>query len=150
MKGILKYIAIFSTSLLILFALLCLTIKIPKEAINDNIEKSLDFYKKNAGLTRMQPKRESTFIHYYADSVVLNIIYCADSTHPIRSAMQNEFYQKVKMDVNYDFIELVERKMEPNAQYMRYWHGSMIIIRPLLTIFNMQGIYTLNKIALWT
>ena len=150
MKNLFKYLAVFSIVLFILFTILCLITKIPKEAISDNMSKSVEFYKKNKGVENTKFKRESLLIHYYADSVLLNLIYCADSDSPIESAMRNEFYQKIKMDVNYDFIELVEHKLEPNTQYMRYWHGSMVIIRPLLTILDIQGIYNLNKIALWS
>ena len=34
---------------------------------------------KNSGFKRVQPGREYTYLHLYADSVILNIINCIDT-----------------------------------------------------------------------
>ena len=63
--------------------------------------------------------------------------------------MWARYYETVKVDVNNDFIKVVEKDKEPNQQYIRYWHGSMVILRPLLVFFNFEQILLINKITMW-
>lgn len=72
-----------------------------------------------------------------------------DSNHAVKSVAMDNFYKRLNMDQNYDFMDVVKRDLEPNEQYLRYWHGSMIILRPLLTVLNAEQIYLLNKIVMW-
>lgn len=148
-KNILKYIIIYLITVSMLFSLLSLSSKIPKSSIQKNIEESVTFFKANAGIEEKLKRREYTSIHYYADSVLLNIIYCIDSQKPIESIMWSKYYKEVNADINNDFIKAVEEDKEPNDQYLRYWHGSMLILRPLLTILNVEQIYLVNKIVMY-
>ena len=144
MKKILNYAIIFITTLLILFSALAVSSKIPKAAIEENIKESVEFYRKRAGIYRIKNKHIYSYIHYYADTRKLNIIYCLDSNKPIESMLWSNYYQVTKKDVNKDFIDLVKESKEPNTQYLRYWNGCMLFLRPLLVIFNMEQIYLLN------
>lgn len=148
-KIILKYILIFIIVLLIAFGLLVATAKIPKQAIMENMQESVSFFKENAGMDEIQKRREYTGLHYYADSILMNIIYCIDSEKPVESVMWARYYETVKADINNDFIKVVEKDKEPNQQYIRYWHGSMAILRPLLVFFNFEQILLINKIMMW-
>lgn len=148
-KIILKYILIFITILLIAFGLLGATAKIPKQAIMEKMQESVSFFKESAGMDEIQKRREYTGLHYYADSILMNIIYCIDSEKPVESVMWARYYETVKADVNNDFIKVVEKDKEPNQQYIRYWHGSMVILRPLLVFFNFEQILLINKITMW-
>lgn len=149
LKNILKYIIIYIITVSILFGILTLSSNIPKNLIQKNIEESVTFFKENAGVEEKLKRREYTTVHYYADSILLNIIYCIDSQKPIESTMWAKYYKEVNADINNDFVEVVEENKEPNEQYLRYWHGSMLILRPLLTILNIEQIYLLNKIVMY-
>ena len=144
-KDIMKYIIIFIGIVVILFSGLVLTSNIPKEKIVQNIQESVEFFKYKQGIHFQHFTRKDSIIHYYADSMLLNIIYCIDSEKPIESTLWANYYQVEYIDRNDDFIEVVQQQKEPNTQYLRYWHGSMMIIRPLLLIFNIEQIYTLNR-----
>ena len=148
MKKIIKYIIIFILMVLILFFALVASSMIPRSAIEENLKESAEFYKQKAGIHRMKNKSIYSYIHYFADTRKLNIIYCLDSSKPIESTLWARYYQVIKMDTNKDFIDVVENKREPNTQYLRYWNGCMLFLRPLLTIFNMEQIYLINKILL--
>ena len=148
-KPILKYILIFIISLSVLFSSLILTAKIPKKLIEKNLQESVEFFKQNSGIEELLKRRDYTFLHYYADSIILNIIYCIDSNKPIQSTMWANYYEEFKADINNDFITVVQEQKEPNEQYLRYWHGSMTILRPLLMVLNIEQIYLLNKIAIY-
>lgn len=145
---ILKYIFIFIITLCLLFCSLVLTAKIPKQAIKEKIEESAEYFNKNTGIKRIYNGREYTYLALYSDSILLNILYCIDSDHPIHSVLWDNFYENVQLNVNYDFVDLVQQNKEANQQYLRYWHGSMVILRPLFTILNIEQIYILNTVLL--
>ncbi|MGN1301939.1 MAG: hypothetical protein ACI4U9_05425 [Clostridia bacterium] len=147
-KLIIKYIMIFSVVLAILFSCLALTSCIPKSCIEENLKESVELFKQNGGVEQLVKRREYTYLHYYADSILLNIIYCMDTNKSIESTMWAKYYETIYADINNDFIEVVEQQKEPTQQYLRYWHGSMAIIRPLLTFLNIEQIYRLNGILL--
>ncbi len=146
--SIFKYIGIFVLLVSIALALLVITAKIPKERISKNMKESVQFYKDNQGISGKHG-REHTYIHYYADSILLNIIYNIDTTKPLESVLWSKYYETIKLDINKDFIETVEQSKEANQQYLRYWHGSMTILRPLFVMFNVNQIYLINKILLF-
>lgn len=148
MKKILEYLLVFIMTLIILFFGLALTAKIPKTKIEENLKKSASYLEKNSGFKRVQPGREYTYLHLYADSVILNIINCIDTNKPIESIMWANYYETIKMDINNDFIEVVQENKEPNQQYIRYWHGSMLILRPLLVFLSLEQIYKVNYISI--
>ena len=148
MKKILGYIAVFICIAMILFLALVISSKIPHSAVEPNIKGSVEFYKKKAGIYKIKVGHRYSYIHYFADMRKLNIIYCLDSDNAINSTMWARYYQIIKADTNKDFIDLVEKSKKPNNQYLRYWNGCMLFLRPLLTIFNMEQIYLINKIIL--
>ena len=143
-----NYTLIFAITVLVLFSALAISCTIPRSAIEENLKESLQFYKDRAGIYKIKNKRFYSYIHYYADSRKLDIIYCLDSDSPIESMLWSKYYQVTYMDSNRDFIDTVENSREPNTQYLRYWNGCMLILRPLLVFFNMEQIYMLNEILL--
>ena len=112
------------------------------------MNESIKFYMGTPGIDRIENKRTYSYIHYFADTRKLNIIYNIDSENVLESTLLAEYYRKEGEDSNRDFIDLVKDSLEPNAQYLRYWNGSMLFLRPLLTLLNMEQIYLLNKILL--
>lgn len=161
MKEIIKYIIIFFVTLIILFGLLVITAKIPRELISDNIKESTSEFPTSSEIDKVVIKRDYTYRHIYADAILLNIIYCIDTSKPVQAVMEAKYYSELKEIVNnfdqkeevsksisYDFNELIDGKHEGNQQYIRYWHGSMSIIRPLLVFLNLKQIYILNFIII--
>lgn len=161
MKELIKYIVIFFITLIILFGLLVITAKIPREFISNNIKESTSEFHTSSEIDKVVIKREYTYRHIYADAMLLNIIYCIDSSKPVQSVMEAKYYSELKEKINskyenevvnksisYDFNELVDGEHEGNQQYIRYWHGSMSIIRPLLVFLNLKQIYILNFIII--
>lgn len=150
LKNIFKYMLIYIITVGILFSLLSLSSTIPRSAIQEKMEESVEFFKRNSGVDEILKRREYTTLHYYADSVLLDIIYCINSQEPVKSTMWANYYKEVEADINNDFIKVVEEDLEPNEQYLRYWHGSMLILRPLFTFLNIEQIYVLNKVIMYS
>lgn len=144
LKSILKYILVFVCLVATLLGIYTATVKfIPKEKLLDNIKESLQYLDSNTEIIEVKPTREYSYLHVYADEILLNMIYCIDSNKPLESIMESKYY---KDDINFteDFPNLeeaLENGGQGNQEYIRYWHGSMVIIRPLLMFFNISEIY---------
>ena len=149
MKKILKYICIYFLTLLILFSLLILSSKIPRKLIYNNLKSSANYYRGVPGIKKYGLDKGYKELHYAADSKLLNIMYYIDSNHPIKTTMEARFYDNCPYDSNEDFIKVVDQDLNSNEQYIRYWHGSMAILRPLMLLLNIEQIYVLNNIIFW-
>ena len=143
MKKTIKYIVTFILTMLTLILILVLASSINSPNIKKHLIESAEYLDKKPGIDRIQNKREYTYLHTYADSVLLNIINYIEPEKPLKSILQSRFYQKLKIDTNADFVTAIEEKQTANDEYSRYWHGSISIIRPLLFFFNIKQIYTI-------
>ena len=70
---------------------------------------------------------------------------------PLKSVLEAKYYTRLENDVSNDkYIELIENNYKGNTEYIRYWHGSILIIKPLLMIFTLEQIYIFFAIILVT
>ena len=146
MKKILKYIIIFFIVLALLFSILVITAKIPRELIEENIKESTDiFWKFSAEDNSDTPYNIK---HYYADAMILYIIYYIDTDNVLESVMEAKYYSSNQDETISFAVDDVIENNEANTQYIRYWHGSMSILRPLLIFFNIQQIYVINAVLI--
>lgn len=149
-KQIAKFIAIFLIEILILTILLVIIAKIPRKYVEENLKEATTyFHENNMEVTRTKRKRQYTYLHPYADEIILNIIYCLDTEKPLESVLEAKYYTKFQNDgSNEKYLELIENNLQANTEYLRYWHGSILIIKPLLMIFKLEQIYILNAITI--
>lgn len=149
LKHTAKYLSIYIMVVLILFLMLVITSKIPRKAIYNNLKESADYYRELPGIRRKSAAKEYESIHYYADSMLLNIMYYINPDHPITSSMEAMFYQEKEYDSNEDFVKVMDENVEANQQYIRYWHGSLSILTPLMIFMNIEQIYILSNVVFW-
>ena len=85
-------------------------------------------------------------IGVFTECLMLDIAYCADTEHPMRSAMENQFMTADSSPVA-GIQTLLCDPDDPHLQpivYSRYWHGSQCLLRPLLRVTTMRGIRMFN------
>lgn len=147
LKEIGNYVLIFIVTVAILTGLLFGVAKIPRKYIEENIKESLPYFEKyKYQIDEQTKRRDYTIINPYADSMILNIIYALDTNNALRSVMEARYYSERGDDDydNRDLNKMVEEGLESNEEYMRYWHGSIIIIKPLLMFLNLEQMHHLN------
>ena len=153
-ESILRYIAIFIIAAAVMISLFLLVALIPRERIQANMEESAEYLQqKGAAFPNTVLGLNCSKADYYADAVLLDIAYYLDPDHPAESISWANYYSEDAFDwngmVTEYFPAAVEKQPEPNQQYLRYWHGSLTIVRLLLMWFNINGIYKLLGIVLW-
>lgn len=145
-KEILKYSVILVIMVIMLLTIMLITIiTIPREKIEENIKESIPTLKSVIEVKRIKPERHDTYLHVYADEILLNMIYCMDTDTPLKSMMEAKYYER---EITPGLEGAVENQSSGNTEYIRYWHGSMAIIRPLLVFFNIDQIYYIFAIIL--
>ena len=179
-KGIVitaKYIACFFILISTYMILLILVNKIPSSSMENNIKKSADILLEQGERYTIDLGYKEESIFSFTDALMLNMAYSVDSNHPIDSMLlsrkdyipgitkienskttvnigtDKRFIDPKNGDVHhteelYQFIN--EKDMEESFEYVRYWHGYMIWLRPLLTIFNITGLRIFLTIVLIT
>ncbi len=147
MKEILKYIRVFSATLALLILLLVLSCTIPQERIYENSRLSANYMTKNETDFYSPLLSEKNFeIHNYADAIWLSIAYSVDSDHPLKSALEGKYYNEFGdrlYNINF-YRDTIEKNKEANTYYYRYWHGTIMFLRPLLTMFTYMDIRYIN------
>lgn len=148
----------FSTSINIIVCIILITLiecialtlvaMIPKSNIKKNIDESTDILLKKSVFFYVNENDYASRIDRYADSILLNIAYSYDSKQPLESVMKASYYYEETQNENHNLKTTVTENLQPNKDYIRYWHGSNIIVKPLLLFTNINGIYTLNTIVI--
>lgn len=147
-KHSIKYILTFVITLLCLAGGLVLCAKIPQEAIKPKVQESAVYLCEGKLFGELVKGVEGSKIDRYADSILLAIAYQYDDENPLTSVMWSSYYYSEYRNENQNLLDAVTFGHGPNQQYLRYWHGSNVIVRPLLLFFNIRQIYVLNGVVL--
>ena len=144
---ILRCIAVWAASLALLTGLMFLTALIPDENIKDNLIES--------GLTLMkaephEPVTENMYHSIqdnYADAVLLGVISGVSSENPVYTAINTMYYDGGDKGESHGIVASAAG-VKPNTDYTRYWHGSMIVLRPLLTFADIDSIKIISAFVM--
>lgn len=147
MKVFLKSAAVWLATLCALMLLLFLSSMIPQSAIATNLSDSALELMKLEPQNAINKKAFHSLQDNYADVILLGVTAGVDSTEPVRSSINTRYYDGEESGEAYGLFAAAAG-VKPNTDYTRYWHGSMIILRPLLTVLDIKGIRLFGGIAL--
>lgn len=171
MKTVFKYIKIFVITLTILIILQILSATIPRKFLYKQVKESskILYIQNNKYLLKPFYKKYPIIFDNFSDTLMINISYSINNKNPIKSAFitvknyNPKFKQKiikdsvgeVKSSSKYEYHDEVselkdyvnDKKLEC-IEYLKYWHGYLIILRHLLIIFNVKQIRFLLNIIL--
>lgn len=123
------------------------TCAIPRDAIESNLRQSVSEVVDDGQMFTWQVGFfKPHIIGVFTECLMLDIAYCADSEHPLYTAMENKFYMAEGSPVA-GLQTLLSDPDSPQLQpvvYSRYWHGSQCLLRPLLCVTTMRGIRLFN------
>lgn len=144
-----KYVILsgISTAFICVF-LLFTTAYIPQSAIQKQMKESAEYYSEHLLFDRVTPFSFLSRQDNYADCILTNIIYHIDSENIPTSVLSASYYNPDGEEVNESFSYAVNNpanvsgndKVVPNVDYSRYWHGSMVLLRPLFMFFDIRMI----------
>ncbi len=175
-KYILKYVGTFVGMIALFNLLLFLVSLIPSENYEKNVLQSSETLTENGPYLKVSNPFD-VYINTYTDSVIVNEIYSIDSKHPYESYMKarknykegqtltestettgegvtaNYSYEdnQEHVDGNYDSIgelkDFLDGTVTTSLTYGRYWHGYLVLFRPLFLLFSIKGIRIIQFIV---
>jgi hypothetical protein len=143
-KSLGRNIITFLITLGILFALYFGVANISKHQIRENLLTSATYLLESEKLFhQLKEGDRRTEIHNYADATTLNILYSVDGENLLWEVVMSPLYSD-KMDLNKSVTELLVERIRyerpADTLYDRYWHGMIMILKPLLMLFTLQQI----------
>ncbi|MCR5291401.1 MAG: hypothetical protein K6E28_00770 [Eubacterium sp.] len=148
MKPVREILTFVIATIIFVFALLLAAI-IPRDAIKEHMLESAEYLCEKEVFYNVSKTDFSSRIDRYADSILLGIAWQYDSQNPLPSVMNSAYYHNDKKNENENLLEAVQYDKSSNLQYLRYWHGSIAVVRPLLVFMPVKGIYIINGIVLF-
>lgn len=129
------------------FLLLCLVYALPADRVQLHVRESGEAMAEDGLYRQMVSGKDTTKLDNFTDALMmLTAAYGGDEGLIDRAVNNYELRLKDK-----DLIEVCRTsglEQEPETvkrhAYARYWHGYLIVLKPLLTLFNLNEIRDLN------
>ncbi len=144
----LRYIIIFTVTVVICLSILVLSALIPTRNISDNMFSSAGELCENEVFFYLSDDIPASIIDRYADSILLNIAYYFGGSDPLRSVMISEYYYTDYQNENNNLLDAVRDELPANKEYLRYWHGSAALVRAVHCFMDIRGMYIFGAAAL--
>lgn len=152
MKEFIKYLAVFFLTAMVCFCLLVAVSCIPQKAIEENAKKSSVFFNQNENYYELLDGVRASTVDNYSDPILLNIVYNLDRSKPVESILWARYYLNTESatipNTPNKALEATISGAAPNTEYLRYWHGSLVLLIPLLMIMPIKGVYVLFTIII--
>ncbi|SCW59718.1 hypothetical protein SAMN02910456_02074 [Ruminococcaceae bacterium YRB3002] len=137
-------------SVMVGFALISAVYLLPVDSIRTHVEASSSVYDKE-GLTRLYiPWLTSTRMDNYTDAIMLSEAAYHGDEPVISQALQSNYIYVTEPSL-YSEPGYLNRMLEPSSDgtsakvsYSRYWHGYLVLLKPILMIFDITGIRVIN------
>lgn len=143
-KYIVQAVLVFACTLCVLCVLFLLSARIPREALKENILSSAYRMEEQGERYEMKEGKPWTRMDNYADAEWLNILYSLDPDRPWQTMLESPIYVDFGGDEDslvHALILRTEQDLPANTVYDRYWHGTVMLLRPLLAFMDMEEIY---------
>ena len=145
-KKITVHLAAFFAAVAVMWGLLVLTSLIPNEKIYEGLMESADHYGNTEAFSFENSGKLCDVADNYADAILLNILWNIDSSHSVYSSLDTKYYSGEELGVNYGLYAALNG-VAPDTDYYRYWHGSVIFIRPLMAFMSARGVKAVGLAA---
>lgn len=170
-QKIFKYLLTYLVLIIGFIVLLFLACNFSSEHIFNNVKASSEVLlnEGNRKIIYIPYRQQKMQFDNYTDALMINTAYSIDSSDTLYSAfiarknympgVTTEIYKdsagELKSSSKYQYHnevgelnDLVNREKAESFEYARYWHGYLIILRPLLILFNITQIRVILTILL--
>lgn len=164
MKKVAKYICVYGIVIILFVLTLITACSFSSEKIYNNVKKSSDILNNEGNRLHkyiFYRNQEMEFDNF-TDSLMINTAYSIDSRTPFYSAFvaRKNYLPNISQTILKDSAgelkssskyggchnevgelnDLVNNDIYESFEYARYWHGYLIVLRPLLLLFNLSQI----------
>lgn len=131
------------------FLLILLVYCIPLGPIRENVTRSADEWHSEGPWPMMLNGYSSSILDNFTDSIMLSIAVFDNGSSALQQSMQNDFAMESIESLPFDSLYAYLHGSECYGEsYSRYWHGYLVFLKPLLTLFTYSDLRILNAFAL--
>ena len=138
-KILVSMAVITAASMAFAMLLLLVTGLIPKSMIKDACMESSAYFEENELFPFLVDGQFNTRQDNYADCILINIMYHIDSQDLLRSLIRADYYNPQMESVEISLADSLKEDKTPDVAYFRYWHGGMVLLRPLFLFTGILG-----------
>ena len=142
MKVLKKVALCYIMLVFVFFVSIFLVHLIPKSWMQQNVISSMHTIQKE-GLYINLLNFKLFQLDNFTDAIMHDIAISADHNSPLRASMGNFYYRSDNfLDIAKDTEKVANGNIEglKKVSYSRYWQGYLVVLKPLLTIFNYSQI----------
>lgn len=132
-------VGIVAASILCGMLLLVLTGLIPRDSIREACKESSVYFEEHELFPFLIDGQFNTRQDNYADCILVNILYHIDGEDLFRSLIRASYYNPGMESVEVSLADSLTQERTPNVDYFRYWHGGMVLLRPLFLFTGIRG-----------
>ena len=143
-KNTLRYFIIFLAAAAACLCMLILAALIPTERIHDKMLSSAEMLCEKEVFYDLSDDISASRIDRYADSILLNIAYHLEGDDPLASAMNASYYFTDTQNENKNLLDAVNGGLDANKEYIRYWHGPVVLVKLAHLFTDIHGMYIIN------
>lgn len=142
MKIILKSAFLLAAYAIAGFLTLLLVYAFPRDKMKEHVLENADFY---SSAYMLVDGYKSTLLDIHTDTIMLSAAICPASDNMVSDAMTAPRRRLLENDADNDFQLTANYTCEDESQvqyvgYPRYWHGYLVILKPLLMFFNVADL----------
>lgn len=112
---------------------------IGQDSIKDSCQESAEYFQKRELFPYLIEGQFNTRQDNYADCILVNIMYHIEEEGTAASLVRASYYNPEMESVEVSLEESLKADKEPDVDYFRYWHGSMVFLRPLFLFTGIEG-----------
>lgn len=125
---------------------------IPTGRISQNVSASAEIFDKEGLTNSYIPWMTSTRMDNYTDAIMLSEAAYNEDASALNKAMSSKYVYVVNEEDYYQ-PGYLNKMLQPVSDssivvsYARYWHGYLLLIKPLLVVVNLYGIRVINAVV---
>ena len=144
-------IGIFLLTVLLGFGLICTVYSLPGDTRRAlHVRESGDSLVQQGNYWQLIPGRSTTMLDNFTDCIMLlTAAYSGDESAVDQAVKNYRIYQKkATKQESCQNCGILPTKKQKKLTYERYWHGYLVVLRPLLLFFNLGEIQQLNSLVI--
>lgn len=145
-----KYVFSFISCFFILFSFTIAVTYIPTEKIKPKMLESAEYMCQGNTMYLITDWIRASQIDHFADCITLSISYHFNGKKPLESAMWASYREGYSKSISENLVESVKENLPATQEYLRYWHGSAVLMRILHLFWSIQTIYIVHAFLMIT
>ena len=146
---LIKMLCVAAGGVMIGFFLMVLVYMLPTEPMRENVKRSANEWYDEGAWPVLINGYSSSVLDNFTDSLMLSVAVFENEESTVTRAMKNYYAMRSVDMLSFDSLyAYLQGESCYGENYARYWHGYLVILKPLLLVFSYSDLRILNMFVL--